>query len=122
MTPSIVLEYIMLRCSQSKLQAPLGRYVEATKDSPQWSKLESTLTLVVNGLGSLPLMQGDSMIIFVWVTSSIIVASTVLALVYTPSSSISSRDDEAQSETGKSSKATQSLIAEIHPRWSRHLP
>src|ERR1700712_4117993 len=69
MTPSIVLEYIMLLCSRSKLQARLGLYVEAAKDFPQWSTLESTLTLVVNGLGSLPSMQGASMVTFVWVTS-----------------------------------------------------
>jgi hypothetical protein len=110
MTPSIVLEYIMFLCSRSKLQARLGLYVEAAKDFPQWSTLESTLTLVVNGLGSLPSMQGASMVTFVWVTSSIIVASTVLALLYTPSSSISSRDEESQSESSKSSNSNMDLF------------
>jgi hypothetical protein len=95
MTPSIVLEYIMLLCSRSKLQAPLGRCVEAAKDSPQWSMLESTLTLVVSGLSNLPTMQGASVIAFVWISSGIIVASTILALVYTPGSSMSSRDEES---------------------------
>jgi hypothetical protein len=110
MMPSIVLEYIMLLCSRSKLQAPLGRYVEAAKDSPQWSTLESTLTLVVNGLGSLPSMQEASMVTFVWVTWNIIMASTVLALVYTPGSSISSRDEESQPEIGKSSNTNMDLF------------
>jgi hypothetical protein len=109
MTPSIILEYIMLLCSRSKLQAPLGRYVEAAKVSLQWLTLESTLTLVGNGLGSLPSMQGASMVTLLRVTWSIIVASTVLAPVYTPGPSVSSQDEESQPEIRESSNTNVNL-------------
>jgi len=102
-TPSIVLEYIMLLCSRSKLQVPLGRYMETAKDSPQWSTLESTLTLVVNGFSSLPTIQGPSVVTFVWISSGIIVASTIFALVSTPESSLPLPDEESQPKSGESS-------------------
>jgi hypothetical protein len=102
MTSSIVIEYFVLFYYRSKTQASLETDVQATRASSRSSMVESTLTLVVDGLSSLPTMPGTSVVSFVWISTGIIVASTVVALVYTPESSHSSPDEESGSRGDES--------------------